>query len=78
MCYRPTIHEIKRAVADKQPYFFSRATMKFFNQRLSDFSIYKQDDGRWLISAPMRDRNGNLMGYTRRFFNPAVNDLETE
>jgi hypothetical protein len=78
MRYRPSIYEIKRAVAEKQPYFFSRATMKFFNQRLSDFSIYKQDDGRWLISAPVRDRDGNFMGYTRRFYNPETHDLETE
>ena len=69
---RLTIYDIKRLTAETSPYFFSRNTMRFFRQRLSDFKVYKQDDGRYKIIAPMP------CGNTTRFFNPKNNELERE
>jgi len=71
-----TIYEIKRLTAETSPYFFSHDTMKFFGQTLRSFSINKQSDGRYLISAPMRDFTGKIIGYTTRYFNPLNNELE--
>tara|TARA_R100001530_G_scaffold134871_1_gene110683 strand:+ start:350 stop:556 length:207 start_codon:yes stop_codon:yes gene_type:complete len=65
-----TIYEIKRRTKKTEPYFFSRDTMKFFNQTLKDFKVYKQDDKRFKIIA----RSGN--NKTIRFFNPNNNKLE--
>jgi len=49
--------------------------MRFFNQTLKDFKVYKQKDGKFLITAPSY-WNGKLMGYTERLFNPITNILE--
>lgn len=75
-----TIYDIKRDSEAKSPYFFTRNSMRFFGQTLRDFSVKKQPDGRFLISAPMRDRfnNNKLMGHTKRYFNPENNELERE
>lgn len=70
-----TIHEIKRRTAQTSPYYFSRKTMKFFGQTLKSFSVRKQPDGRYLISAPMLD-NGRKVGTSERYFNPINNELE--
>ena len=71
-----TIYEIKEKTKKTSPYFFSRSTMKFFSQTLKDFTVKKQTDGRYLISAPCYDWDGQLMGTTTRFFNPDNNKLE--
>lgn len=74
---RLTIYDIKRLSTEKSPYFFSHNTMKFFGQRMSDFSVHKQKDGKYLITAPMRNPKGEYMGSTVRLFNPKTNELET-
>lgn len=73
---RLTIYDIKRLTADTAPHFFTRDTLKFFHQTMKDFSVSKCDDGRYYISAPMRDRSGKRVGTTERFFNPINNKLE--
>jgi hypothetical protein len=72
-----TIQEIKNRTQETSPYFFTRNTMKFFHQTMRSFRVKKQPDGRYLITAPMKDFNGNKVGQTVRYFNPANNELET-
>jgi len=69
-----TIYEIKNRVTNA-PYFFERKSMKFFNQRLSDFRVKKLPCGNYGIIAPMKDNNGRLMGETKRIFNPITNEF---
>lgn len=72
-----TIYEIKRLTADTSPYFFVPKTLKFFGQTMRSFSVKKQPDGRFYISAPMIDRfTGRLVGKTERYFNPVTNTLD--
>jgi len=71
-----TISEIKRRTAETSPYFFSRDTLRFFGQTMRSYSIRKQSDGRYLITAPIVDYRGHNMGTTKRYFNPANNTLE--
>jgi len=80
-----TIYEIKRRTEGTAPHFFSRQTMKFFGQTMRDFKVYKQQDGKFLIVAPMRERtrfSGSEIwvtrGETRRIFNPETNQFERE
>lgn len=68
---KPTIYEIKRLTKEKAPYFFSKDTMKFFNQTLKDFKVERMKDGRFKISADSFGDNETI-----RFFNPKTNDLE--
>lgn len=70
------IYEIKERSAKTSPYFFSRDSLKFFGQTMKSFSVQKCADGRYQISAPMRDRDGRNMGTTIRYFNPINNELE--
>jgi len=70
------IYQIQELTRKTAPYFFSKDSMKFFGQTMSRFRIKKQTDGRFLISQPMKDRNGKVMGYTERYFNPINNELE--
>ena len=70
------IYEIKNRTAETSPYFFSRNTLKFFHQRMGDFKVKKQIDGRIRISAPMKDHAGKQVGETVRYFNPVNNQLE--
>ena len=65
-----TIYEIKRLTAETSPYFFSHDTMKFFGQTLKSFSVKKQSDGRYLVTAKSKG------GLTKRYFNPITNELE--
>lgn len=74
-----TIHEIKERTALTAPKFFSKETLKDFGQTMRSFSVTKQDDGRYFISAPSYwNWNGKrrFMGNTERYFNPANNELE--
>ena len=69
-----TIYEIKELTKKTAPYFFNRDTMKFYGQTLKDFSVKKQKDGRFKITAPIRD---NYFTYrTIRYFNPKNNEME--
>lgn len=56
---KPTIYEIRRRVEDKQPYFFSRKTLRFFGQTMRDFSVERSPNGNLYIVAPtyMVDRS---------------------
>ena len=69
------ISEIKARTQETSPYFFSRQTMKFFGQTMRSFSVKKQSDGKYLITAPSY-WDGKLMGITKRLFNPETNELE--
>lgn len=71
-----TIYEIKAKTAETAPYYFSTKTLKFFGQTMRSFSVRKQLDGRFLISAPMKDRLGKIVGQSERFYNPTNNKLE--
>lgn len=72
-----TISAIKQATQQTAPYYFTRKTMQFFGQTMRDFMVYKQNDGRYRISAPIRDKNtGKVIGQSVRFFNPVNNELE--
>lgn len=72
-----TIYEIKERTSKTSPYFFTRETLRFFGQTMRSFSVRKQSDGKYLISAPMVDRfTGKKMGDTKRLFNPETNELE--
>ena len=53
MARKPTIYEIAELTSKTSPYFFSKKTLKFFGQSMSSFKVYKQDDGRYLITAPV-------------------------
>lgn len=66
----PTIYDIKRLTEETAPHFFTRKTMKFFNQKLSDFSVTRYGNDKFLISA-IRPH-----GKTERIFNPFTNELE--
>ncbi len=52
---------------DKCPYYFEKKTLKSFGQTMKDFSVYKEDE-RVFICAPMRDRSGKNIGYSKREF----------
>ena len=83
------IYEIKRETQKTAPFFFNRASMKFFNQTLRDFRVKRQPDGRIRISAPIRqssrrrgseyfhhDYSEDVMAYTIRFYNPETKELD--
>jgi len=73
-----TIDQIKEKTKETSPYFFSPSTLNFFGQTLDDFKVIEQEDGRFLIQAPIIDHRGERMGETKRFFNPLNNKLERE
>ena len=70
-----TIYEIKERTREMAPYFFSRGALKFFGQTLKSFSVYKQKDGKYLITAPS-GKNWTGKHLTQRLFNPLENTLE--
>ena len=73
-----TIYEIKRRVEAIGDTYFGRAEMKTFGQTLKDFKVYKKEDGRYLITAPIRNKEGKVVVgiVSERYFNPANNTLE--
>ena len=75
MARKPTIYDIARLTSETSPHFFSKKTLKFFGQKMSSFKVYKQDDGRYLITAPMM-HGGKQVGATQKYFNPETNELE--
>ena len=72
-----TIQEIKKRTLKTAPYFFSDNTMRFFGQKLSDFKVSKQNDGRYKISAKS-GANWSQILKTVKYFNPINNRLENE
>ncbi len=76
-----TIYEIKKRTKKTAPYFFSSDTLRFNGQKLTDFKVEKEADGRYKISAPV---DPFFLGYkyliehkdTVRYFNPKNNVLE--
>ena len=80
------IQEIKERTKKTSPYFFSRDTMKFFNQTLKDFKVKKLNDTEYLIYAPSYCYNnaesinemfdGRFMGYSMRIFDTITNELK--
>lgn len=72
---RLTIYDIKYLSAETSPYFFSRKALKFFKQTMKMFKVYKQDDERYEIIAPMYCDKIKC-GYTERYVNPKTNELE--
>lgn len=72
-----TIQEIKERTLKTAPYFFSDDTMRFFGQKLSDFKVSKQSDGRYKISAKS-GANWSQILKTVKYFNPINNRLENE
>lgn len=74
-----TIYEIKRLTADTSPYYFSRKTLRFFGQTMKSFKVSKCIDGRYKISADIRDfQTGKFMAKSERFFNPVTNKFENK
>jgi hypothetical protein len=69
-----TIYEIKELTKNTAPYFFSRDSMRFFGQTMKCFRVYKQPDGRYLVTAPYGA--GKPKGQTVRYFNPETNELD--
>ena len=73
---RLTIYDIKQRTEATSPYYFTRKTLKFFGQRMKDFSVRIEGD-KYRISAPMIDRfTGRKVGVSERLFNPETNELE--
>ena len=75
MARQITIYDIARLTSETSPYFFHRETLKFFGQTMSSFKMYKQNDGRYLVTAPMVN-GGKQVGTTERYFNPETNELD--
>lgn len=73
-----TIYQIKQLTAETAPYYFSKDSMRFFGQTMKSFKVSKCEDGRYQISAPMKDSCGAVMGESVRYFNPANNTLEQQ
>ena len=73
---KPTNYEIKKRTAKTAPYFFTRDTLEYFGQTLRDFSVVRENDGRFKIEAKSYFM-GDYMGETVRFFNPETNELES-
>jgi len=69
------IHEIAEATSETSPHFFTKNTLDFFGQKMEDFTVEEQTDGRFRICARMCNSKND---YTVRYFNPENNELEME
>lgn len=69
-----TIYDIKQLSESTAPEFFTRRTMRFFRQKMSDFSVTRCGNDKFMISAPFGPGMGN--GVTKRIFNPFTKELE--
>jgi len=82
-----TISEFKEkySAEENNRYYFSRDTLKFFEQKMSDFSVHKvnnflkekyfpdyKDDDIFVAIAPSYYR-GRLMGHSTAFFDNTIN-----
>jgi hypothetical protein len=65
---KPTPSQIKESGVLGE-FFFSPDTMRFFGQTMKCFRTqwFDRDNGVVCIMAPSLDREGNVMGITRRF-----------
>jgi hypothetical protein len=70
-----TIYEIKRRTQETAPYFFSKDTMKFFGQNMRLFKVKSLGDGKYHVSAPAYDNNGQQIFTTERIFDSSTNKL---
>jgi hypothetical protein len=70
-----TIHDIKARVEAKESRFFDSPTMRYFGQRMSDFTVRKLEDGKYRISAPINDQDGAIGVTTERIFDPETDEL---
>lgn len=61
-----TIYQIKREAVNGE-YYFSRETLKFFGQKLSDFKVRKIGQGVYFIYAPAK-RGGRVIFYSMRIY----------
>jgi hypothetical protein len=59
---KPTIAEIKEKTREKCPFYFSHETLKFFGQRMDNFTVHRSPQGRIFIAAP---RFGEMTGARR-------------
>lgn len=65
-----TIYDIKYQTQETAPHFFTRKSMKFFNQKMSDFSVKRYGNDKFIIEAK------RPYGKTTRVFNPFTRELE--
>jgi hypothetical protein len=70
-----TIEEVKQRTEKNAPEYFSAKTLKYFNQKLSDFKIKKLSNTEYLIYAPSY-WDGQLMGTSMKIYNTITEDLE--
>lgn len=69
------IYEIKRRSQAKKPYYFSRNTMKFFEQTLKDFRVYKLENDMYQFRA--KRPYGETIAYFDAITNDIGSNLET-
>jgi len=70
-----TIYEIKRRSQAKKPHYFSRNTMKFFEQTLKDFRVYKLKNDMYQFRA--KRPYGETIAYFDAITNDIGSNLET-
>jgi hypothetical protein len=65
---KPTVTQIKESGVLGE-YFFSRDTLKFFNQSVSSFTTawIHRDAGILCLYAPVKDSTGTKVGTTKRY-----------
>lgn len=68
-----SIYDIKRWVEEKGSYYFTRKTLRFFKQNMSDFSVKRWGDDKFYICAPIGGHEGLK---SEKIFNPFTNELE--
>lgn len=77
----PTIYEIKREVEKTGNNFFSRESLKFFNQTLKDFRIKKTNNpNEFLMTAttPRATATNQPQTYTGRYlYNADTKEIKT-
>ena len=61
-----TIYEIKQEIEEKSPYFFSKKTLRFFGQKLTDFKTKTMGGDIYIYAPSYWDKK--LMGYTVKRF----------
>ena len=64
------ISDIKRLSTENAPNFFSRSQLRFFRQKMSDFSVTRKGDSEFYICAH------RPFGKTERVFNPFTGELK--
>tara|TARA_R100001530_G_scaffold106773_1_gene74587 strand:+ start:424 stop:648 length:225 start_codon:yes stop_codon:yes gene_type:complete len=73
-----SIQEIKERTKKTAPYFFSDDTLQFFGQKLTDFKVEEEADGRYRLWARCKNAPHKEPYFTVRYFNPLNNELENE